>query len=130
MAHYAKIDGNLVSEVIVAEQDFVDNLDGTWIQTSYNTRKGIHYQANSNITSSDQSQALRGNYAGVGYEYDNILDAFFIPKPFTSWVKNTSSFEYEAPIAYPSGDATGSYTGSYSWDEENTQWITSSLPNF
>lgn len=81
------------------------------------------------ITESDTSKtlALRGNFAGVGFEYDGALDAFFAPKPFASWVKDTSSFSYEAPVDYPTGDATGSYTGSYVWDEDITNWVTSSL---
>ena len=81
------------------------------------------------ITESDTSKtlALRGNFAGVGFEYDGALDAFFSPKPFASWVKDTSSFSYEAPVDYPTGDATGSYTGSYVWDEDITNWVTSSL---
>ena len=141
MGHYAKVRQGKVIKVIVAEASFfdtfVDDSPGTWIQTSYNTRKGVHYQANSNITSSDQSQALRGNYAGIGYEYDSALDAFFPPKPFTSWNKDTGSYSYEAPVAYPTGDATGSYTGSYVWDEDvynadsgdpkTLGWVTSSL---
>lgn len=92
------------------------------------------------ITASDTSKtlALRGNYAGIGYEYDSTLDAFFAPQPYNSWVKDTGSFSYQAPIAYPSGDATGSYTGSYEWSESTYNadsgdpktegWITSSLP--
>ena len=81
------------------------------------------------VTASDTSQtlALRGNFAGVGFEYDGTVDAFFAPKPFVSWVKDTSSFSYEAPVDYPTGDATGSYTGSYVWDEDITNWVTSSL---
>lgn len=141
MGHYAKVRGGKVVKVIVAEASFfdtfVDSSPGTWLQTSYNTREGVHYQPNSNLTSSDQSKALRGNYAGIGYEYDSTLDAFFAPKPYTSWLKNTGSYKYEAPIAYPTGDATGSYTGSYYWDEDvynadtsdpkTEGWITSSL---
>ena len=176
MGHYAKVKQGKVVQVIVAEasffNNFVDDSPGKWIQTSYNTRGGVHYQPNTNIpspiiyfdnsgsqflnessasayatasgslpiTASDTSKtlALRGNYAGIGYEYDSTVDAFFAPQPYPSWTKNTSSFSYEAPIAYPSGDATGSFTGSYMWDENvynadtnNPKvegWITSSLP--
>lgn len=142
MGHYAKVNQGKVVKVIVAEasffNNFVDDSPGTWLQTSYNTRGGIHYEANSNNASEDQSKALRGNYAGIGYEYDSSVDAFFYPQPFSSWTKNTSSFSYEAPITYPSGDATGSYTGSYSWSEstyiadsgnpKTEGWITSSMP--
>ena len=137
--------------------NFVDSSPGKWIKTSYNTRGGVHYEPNSNtpsptiyqdnsgsiystldlanasgsapITTIDQSKtlAIRGNYAGIGYEYDSILDAFFAPKPFDSWLKSTGSFSYEAPVPYPTGDLTGSYTGSYSWDESTTNWVTGSI---
>lgn len=161
MGHYAKVVNGKVTKVIVAEasffNNFVDSSPGKWIQTSYNTRGGVHYQANSNtpsptvyqdasgsiyttleeanasgsapITTVDQSKtkALRGNYAGIGYTYDSSLDAFYAPQPFNSWNLNTGSYTWEAPVAYPSGDATGSYTGSYRWDEDSTNWITGSI---
>lgn len=131
MGHYAKVRQNKVVEVIVADanffNNFVDSSPGKWLKTSYNTRKGVHYQPNSDIPSDDQSKVLRGNFAGIGFEYDQAVDAFFAPKPYTSWIKYTSSFSYEAPVAYPTGDATGSYTGSYDWDESLTNWVTSSL---
>ena len=98
-----------------------------WIQTSYNTRGGVHYEANSNNPSSDQSKALRGNYAGIGYTYDSTLDAFYSPQPFSSWNLDTGSYLWEAPVAYPTGDATGSYSGSYEWNEDTTNWITGSI---
>ena len=132
MAHYAKVSNGKVVKVIVAEASFFDNFiddsPGKWIQTSYNTRGGVHHQPDSNPPSEDQSKALRGNYAGVGYTYDSTLDAFYTPQPYNSWTLNTGSFLWEAPVDYPTGDATGSYTGSYQWDENTTNWITSSIP--
>ena len=131
MAHYAKVTNGKVVKVIVAEasffNNFIDDSPGQWVQTSYNTRGGVHYQPNSNITSSDQSLALRGNYAGIGYEYDSTVDAFFVPKPYDSWIKDTGSFAYEAPVDYPTGSITGSYTGSYSWSESELNWVTGSI---
>ena len=131
MAHYAKVTNGKVVKVIVAEASFfnnyVDDSPGTWIQTSYNTRGGVHYEANSNTPSEDQSKALRGNYAGIGYSYDNTLDAFYAPQPYNSWTLDTGSFLWEAPVAYPTGDATGSYTGSYSWSEDEQNWVTGSI---
>jgi hypothetical protein len=131
MAHYAKVSNGKVVKVIVAEASFFDNFiddsPGKWIQTSYNTRGGVHYQPDSNTPSEDQSKVLRGNYAGVGYTYDSTLDAFYTPQPYNSWTLNTGSFLWEAPVDYPTGDATGSYTGSYQWDEDITNWITSSI---
>ena len=82
MAHYAQLDDtNQVTQVIVAEQDFVDLLGGTWVQTSYNTRGGVHYDPATGEPSADQSKALRFNYAGIGYTYDPRRDAFIPPKP-------------------------------------------------
>ncbi len=131
MGHFAKVVSGKVTKVIVAEASFFDNFvdssPGSWIQTSYNTRGGIHYEANSNNASEDQSKALRGNYAGIGYTYDSTLDAFYSPQPFTSWNLNTGSYTWEAPVAYPTGDATGSYSGSYEWNEDTTNWITGSI---
>ena len=131
MGHFAKVVGGKVTKVIVAEASFFDNFvdssPGSWIQTSYNTRGGIHYEANSNNVSEDQSKALRGNYAGIGYTYDSTLDAFYSPQPFSSWNLDTGSYLWEAPVAYPTGDATGSYSGSYEWNEDTTNWITGSI---
>ena len=131
MAHYAKVTNGKVVKVIVAEASFFDNFvddsPGSWIKTSYNTRGGVHYQPDSNIPSEDQSKALRGNYAGIGYIYDSSLDAFYPPQPFNSWTLNTGSFTWEAPVEYPTGDATGSYTGSYGWSEDEQNWVTGSI---
>lgn len=131
MAHYAKVTNGKVVKVIVAEASFFDNFiddsPGKWIQTSYNTRGGVHYEPNSNVTSSDQSKALRGNYAGIGYTYDSTLDAFYPPQPFNSWTLNTGSFTWESPEPYPTGDVTGSWTGSWTWEESSLSWVTSSF---
>ena len=131
MGHYAKVVDGKVTKVIVAEasffNNFVDSSPGKWIQTSYNTRGGVHYQPNSNTPSEDQSKALRVNYAGIGYTYDSTLDAFYAPQPYDSWTLDTGSFIWEAPVAYPTGDATGSYTGSYSWNEDQQNWVTGSI---
>lgn len=116
MAHFAKIENNVVTQVIVAEQDFIDTQEGTWVQTSYNTKGGIHYQPDTNIPSADQSKALRKNYAGIGFTYDSRKDAFIPPKPFESWILNETSCLWEAPISYPTDG------NDYRWNEENQQW--------
>ncbi len=106
MAHFAKVNNGIVTQVIVAEQSYIDNLvdnePGIWVQTSFNTRGGVHYQPDSNTPSDDQSKALRGNYAGIGYIYDEENDIFYTQKPFASWKLNTSTALWEAPITYPS----------------------------
>ena len=72
MAHFAKIEGGKVVNVIVV--DSAESFDGVWVQTSYNARGGTHYDANGNPT---DLPALRKNYAGIGYIYDEALDAFY-----------------------------------------------------
>ena len=106
MAHFAKIENGKVTEVIVAEQDFINNLPGYWIQTSYNTLKGIHTLGGT---------PLRKNYAGVGYTYDTLRDAFIAPKPFPSWVLNEETCSWDAPKPRPEG--------RWIWDESLVEWV-------
>jgi hypothetical protein len=120
MAHWAKVNNGIVEKVVVAEaeffNDFIDTSPGEWIQTSYNTRGGIHYQPNSNIPSEDQSKALRKNYAGIGYTYDREKDAFIPQKMFTSWILNTDTCRWDPPLPYPIDGK------NYYWEEETLSW--------
>ena len=124
MAHYAKVNYGIVEKVIVAESDFfktfIDSSPGNWIQTSYNTRGGIHYQPNSNIPSEDQSKSLRKNYAGIGYTYDETRDAFIPPKPFNSWILNEDTCLWNAPVAIPTEVLEENQY--YSWNESIINW--------
>ncbi|MDC3266297.1 hypothetical protein OAU13_00060 [bacterium] len=122
MSHFAKIENGIVTDVIVAEQDFIQTLQGTWIQTSYNTKGGVHYNAETNAPSDDQSKALRKNYAGVGYTYDSVRDAFIPPKPFESWVLDEHTCLWMAPVQQPVEDGKFFY-----WDEELQNWL--EIPN-
>lgn len=79
----------------------IDNSAGEWIQTSYNTHGGIHYEPNSQTPREDQSGALRYNYAGIGYIYDKEADAFYEPQPYPSWILDTTTYRWNAPVAYP-----------------------------
>ena len=112
MAHYAKVENTLVTQVIVAEPEFfetfVDSSPGEWIQTSYNTSGGVHSEGNT---------PLRKNYAGVGFTYDATRDAFIAPQPYPSWVLDEDTCIYEAPVPYPTDDLM------YSWDEDTTSWV-------
>ena len=117
--HFAEINSdNIVQRVLVAEQDFIDSgLVGdsdTWVQTSYNTRGGVHYAPNSQTP--DGGVALRKNHAGVGYTYDATKDAFIAPQPYPSWTLDDDTCLWNAPVAYPDDGQM------YGWDEENTQW--------
>ena len=117
--HFAEIDeNNIVKRVIVAEQDFIDSGavgdSSNWIQTSYNTRGGVHYAPNSDEP--DGGIALRKNYAGIGCTYDKDKDAFYQPQPYPSWLLNEDSCQWESPIPYPDDDKR------YNWNEENQSW--------
>ena len=124
MAHYAKVTNGIVTRVIVAEQDFIDNMvsdrPGEWIKTSYNTRGGVHYtqdeDGNFTTPSEDQSKALRKNYAGVGWVYDLEEDAFHEPQPYPSWTLNSTSFMWEPPVDCPTDG------NDYTWNEETQTW--------
>lgn len=128
MAHYAFLDeNNAVTEVIVGKNEGEDNVDWevhygnfrgqTCKRTSYNTRAGIHYDQNTNEPSLDQSKAYRKNYAGIGYKYDQQLDAFIPPRPFDSWILDTETCVYQAPVSYPNDG------NMYYWDESQLAWI-------
>ena len=108
MAHFAKIEDGIVTNVIVAEQEFIDTQDGTWVQTSYNTYGNVHYGQDGNA---DGGVALRGNYAGIGDTYDTDNDVFYKPKPYASWTL-ADTWLWVAPIAYPDDG------NLYDWDED------------
>lgn len=116
MAHFAQVKNNIVQQVIVAEQDFIDSLFDKeyWIQTSYNTRGGIHYDPETGEPSG--KEALRGNYAGIGYIYDKENDVFYPPSPYPSWIISAPDWIWQSPIPYPIDG------NEYMWDEENLQW--------
>ena len=112
MAHYAKIENNIVTKVIVAEAEFfdtfVDDSPGIWLQTSYNTQGGVHLNGDT---------PLRKNYAGVGFTYDAVRDAFIAPQPYPSWALVEDTCQWEAPVAMPTDDKM------YTWDEDTTSWV-------
>jgi hypothetical protein len=101
MSHFAKVEKNIVTKVIVAEPDFfdtfVDTSPGEWIETSYDG-------------------SIRKNYAGIGYSYDKVRDAFIPPKPYPSWILNEDTCLWDAPVDMPDDD------NKYTWNEETTNW--------
>jgi len=120
MAHFAEIDeNNIVVRVLVVDNDNESNgqeflaetlgLGGTWIQTSYNTFRGVH---------ANGGTPLRGNYASIGHVYNTELDAFVEPKPFDSWILNEETFSWNPPIPDPSTEET-----FYIWNEDTVSWV-------
>jgi hypothetical protein len=127
MAHWAELDeNNIVTRVLVGSNEdadegyqwLIDNLGGTWVKTSYNTLAGVHNAGGT---------PLRKNYAGIGYSYDEALDAFIPPKPegLNSWVVNEETGHWQAPVAMPTDAPEGQY---YTWNEETVSWILADTP--
>ena len=122
MSYFAKVVDNKVVNVIAAEQDFIDQYDdgtgvGEWIQTSYNSWAGKHFDPTTGLE--DNKPHLRYNYAGQDFTYDKEKDAFIPPKPHPSFVLNETTMRYEPPIPYPTGKPGGPLR--YLWDEEHYQ---------
>ena len=109
MAHYAKVESGVVTQVIVADsQQWCEaNLGGTWVQTSYNTHGGVN--------SRDGGTSLHKNYAGIGYTFDGI--GFAAPQPYPSWTKNSETYLWSAPTPMPVDDKR------YTWDEATLAWV-------
>jgi hypothetical protein len=107
MAHWAEIDeNNIVLRITVGDNNepdegyqwLIDNLGGTWVKTSYNA-------------------TIRKNFAGIGYTYDEMRDAFISPKPFESWLLDESTCGWKSPVDYPSDGK------NYQWDEATVSWV-------
>ena len=144
MAHFAKLGANgKVIQVLTMDNDKMLNADGVedegvgqqwlerhnnwpaqmWIQTSYNTMHNTH-------SSGDDSKAFRGNYAGIGYEWDEDNQIFWPKKPYASWVKNTTTANWQSPVGdepaltaeQESQNSSGTNSWHYVWNEEGQSW--------
>jgi hypothetical protein len=125
MAHYAFLDkNNIVTEVIVGKNEGEEGVDWeahygafrgqTCKRTSYNTSGGVH---------SGGGTPYRKNYAGIGYSYNQIRDAFIPPKPYASWLLNEETCLWESPVPYPTDVGTLENPKIYAWDEITTAWV-------
>jgi len=121
MSHFAKVINGIVTEVIVADQDFINSgavgLASEWIQTSYNTRGGKHYDPTTGKeNTSAQNPALRANYAGIGYIYDAKNDVFYAPQPYPSWTISAPNWTWMPPVPFATDGKT------YLWNETAKSW--------
>jgi len=117
MSHFARVTAQgIVEQVIVAEQDFIDTLPDktSWVQTSYNTYGSVHTLGGT---------PFRKNYAGIGYTYDSVRDAFIPPKPYASWTLNEDTCLWESPVPRPTDVGTKENPKRYTWDEAITNWV-------
>ena len=125
MAHYAHVENGIVTQVIVADQDFINSGavgdSSAWIQTSYNTQGGVHRNGGT---------PLRKNYAGIGFVYDAGRDAFYTPQPYPSWTLDEATCYWNPPVAQPAPVMpTETEAGTfYSWNESTLSWDAQSIP--
>lgn len=129
MAHFAKVENGIVTDVIVADQTFIDSGvvgdPSLWIPTSYNTYGNVHYAPSppAEPMTPDGGTPLRANYAGIGYTYDpavvinGVVGVFYAPQPYPSWVLNTNTYLWQPPVPYPTDG------GTYTWDEATQSWV-------
>ena len=144
MAHFAKIgmNGKVIQVLTMDNEEMKDDQGNEieakgqewlerhnnwpsqmWIQTSYNTHRNKH-------SSGDDSKALRGNYAGIGYIWDEDNQIFWPKKPFASWVKDTSTASWKSPVGdapeltveQKSQNESGANDWNYEWNENDQQW--------
>ncbi len=144
MAHFAKIgmNGKVIQVLTMDNEEMKDDQGNEieakgqewlerhnnwpsqmWIQTSYNTHRNKH-------SSGDDSKALRGNYAGIGYIWDEDNQIFWPKKPFASWVKDTSTASWKSPVGdapeltveQKSQNESGANDWNYEWNETDQQW--------
>lgn len=111
MAHYAFLnEDNIVVEVItgIDETELIEGKHPEIWYSEFRGKRCIRTSYNANI---------RKNFAGIGYQYNEQLDAFIPPKPFDSWVLNDETAQWEPPIAYPADGVI------YKWDEAALDWV-------
>jgi hypothetical protein len=136
MTYFARVEPTGVSgiydvvEVIRADQEFIDGQTGTWILTDYNTYGNQHFAPSppAEPQTPDGGEPIRANYAGIGYTFDEnytvglYVGVFYGPKPYPSWILNTSTFLWEAPVPYPTDG------NLYIWDEATLSWVLAPNP--
>jgi hypothetical protein len=126
MGHFAKVINELVVDVNVATQEWVDAQTPewhiTWVETSYNIHGGVYYDSETGQPHKDQKLAKatagrkRKNYPGIGYRYDTERDAFIPPTPYPSWKLNEDTCLWDPPIPYPNDGEM------YFWNEVKQEW--------
>lgn len=124
MAHYAQVINNIVEQVIVAEQDFIDSgvvgNPSNWIQCSYNTRNNIHYNPVTNLP--DGGTPLRGNYPAIGFVYDSERDVFYAPQTYPSWSFNEKTLSWDSPVPCPPPNRENPNL-MWVWNEASLSWV-------
>ena len=125
MAHFAQLDENsIVIQVIVVSNDDCLDSDGSQSKLGIPFCKNL-LGADTNWVRTSYNNNIRFRYAGIGMKYDSTNDVFYYPQPYGSWSLNTSTWEWEAPVALPSDKGyndDGTEFVNYTWDEDSTSW--------
>jgi hypothetical protein len=123
MAHFAQLDANnIVQEVIVVDNSNILDPDGDESEAIGIAYCQALYGAATMWRQTSYTASFRKNYAGIGFAYDEALDAFIAPQPFPSWSLNLSTAQWEAPVPYPSDEKV------YFWSEALLRWVDSATP--
>jgi hypothetical protein len=126
VAHYAFLDeNNIVTEVITGVNEDVTqtDLDGTLVGGSSEAWETFYGNKREQVCKrTSYNGNIRKNYAGIGYIYDEIRDAFYLPQPYSSWILNEDTCQWESPVPYPNDDK------DYVWDEDQQQWTEIEVP--
>lgn len=119
MAHFAKLDrDNIVLEVhVVSNNELLDESGNENEQKGINFLVSLFGDTHSNWKQTSYNCTFRKNYAGIGYIYDELRDAFIPPKPYPSWILDDDTCRWISPVPYPNDGKP------YSWDEENASWL-------
>ena len=111
MAHYAYINGEGIVVTVIVGKDETELINGLDAETYY--AQGTPYM----VKRTSYNNNIRYNYAGIGYTYDTVRDAFIAPKPFASWVLDEATCRWTAPVPMPSAG------GPWAWDEDTESWV-------
>ena len=117
MAHFTRLnEENIVINIVAVNNEVITDSDG-----NEQEQVGIDFltQLNGGVGWYKQTSyngSFRKNYAGIGFTYDSVRDAFIPPQPYNSWTLNEDTCQWDSPVPYPTDDLM------YSWDETTTNW--------
>ena len=122
MAHFAKIENNIVTSVeVVANSVITDANDNEVEQLGVDFLNEL-YGTSAIYKQTSYNGSIRKNYAGIGDTYDATRDAFISPQPYASWSLDEDSCQWQAPVALPADAVRNGGTIKYQWNEDSLSW--------
>lgn len=124
MAHFAELDANnVVLRVIVVSNEDTSDINGVEEESIGIAFCQKLYGVNTNWKQTSYNLNFRKNFAGIGYSYNEELDAFVPKKPYPSWVLDENAARWKAPVPMPEDAGVGEPPKMYLWDETTTSWV-------